>query len=78
MIVRWTPEAAASARRFMPDQEAMRKIVSAVEALAEDPEPPGGFHRGNYHRIRVETFRIIYFTGSTGIVIYRVDRVADR
>jgi mRNA-degrading endonuclease RelE of RelBE toxin-antitoxin system len=77
MIVRWTPEAAASARRFMRDQQGMRKIVSAVEALADNPEPEDGFHRGRYHRLRVDAYRVIYFTGPAGVVIYRIDRVAE-
>ncbi len=45
MKIRWTPAAAASARRFMHDQDGMRAIGAAVAGLAEDPLPTGGFHR---------------------------------
>jgi hypothetical protein len=33
--VRWSPEAAALAQRFMRDQEGMRAIVAAVDALQD-------------------------------------------
>jgi len=37
--VRWSAEAAALAQRFMRDQEGMRAIVAAVDALQDDPYP---------------------------------------
>lgn len=60
MKIRCTPAAAASARRFMHDQDALRAIGAAVAGLAEDPLPPGGFHSGRYHRLRVDRYRILY------------------
>lgn len=41
MKIRCTPAAAASAHRFMHDQDALRAIGAAVAGLAEDPLPPG-------------------------------------
>jgi len=38
--------ARASARRFIADQDGMRAIGAAVEALADDPLPGTGFHAG--------------------------------
>ena len=35
----------------------MMAVNRAVEALAEDPAPPGAFIRGAYHRLRVGPYR---------------------
>jgi mRNA-degrading endonuclease RelE of RelBE toxin-antitoxin system len=63
--VRWSPEAAALAQRFMRDQEGMRTIVVAVDALQVDPYPAEGFHRGDYHRLRVGPYRVKYVIDGT-------------
>lgn len=77
MKIRWTPVAAASARRFLRDQDAMRAIGVAVAGLAEDPLPAEGFHRGRYHRLRVDRYRILYVIDGDVITIERVDRLPD-
>ncbi len=46
MRIRWSPAATALARRYLQDQDDMRAIGVAVGALADDPHPPEGFHRG--------------------------------
>jgi mRNA-degrading endonuclease RelE of RelBE toxin-antitoxin system len=76
--IRWTPTAAASARRLMHDQDGMRAIGSAVAGLAEDPLPAEGFHRGRYHRLPVDRYRILYVIDGDVITVERVDRVPDR
>ena len=76
MTIRWTPAAAASARRFMRDQAGMRAVVEAVGCLADDPYPAEGFHRGRYHRLRVGQYRIMYVIDEDVITVERVDRVA--
>jgi len=73
--VRWSPEAAALAQRFMRDQEGMRAIVAAVDALQDDPYPAEGFHRGDYHRLRAGTYRVMYVIDGDVITIERVDRL---
>jgi mRNA-degrading endonuclease RelE of RelBE toxin-antitoxin system len=78
VTIRWTPSAAASARRFLHDQDGMHAIGAAVTALAEDPLPAEGFHRGRYHRLRVGTYRILYVIDHDVITVERVDRVVDR
>lgn len=78
MKIRWTPAAAASARRLMHDQDGMRAIGSAVAGLAEDPLPAEGFHRGRYHRLRVDRYRVLYVIDGDVITVERVDRVPDR
>ena len=75
MKVRWSPEAAALAQRFMRDQAGMRAIVAAVDALHDDPYPAGGFHRGEYHRLRAGPYRVMYVIDADVITIERVDRI---
>lgn len=67
--------AQASARRFMADQNGMRAIGAAVAALAGNPLPANGFHAGEYHRLRVGRYRVVYIVESDLITIGRVDRV---
>jgi len=57
--IEWSPAARASARRYMVDQAGMRAIGAAVARLAEDPYPAEGFHRGEYHRLRVGLYRVV-------------------
>jgi mRNA interferase RelE/StbE len=66
--------ARASARRFMADQDGMRAIGAAVAALADDPLPAEGFHAGEYHRLRVFSYRVVYVIEDDLITVSRVDR----
>ncbi len=77
MKIQWSPAATALARRYLRDQDGMRAIGVAVAALADDPYPPQGFHRGRYHRLRVGRYRVLYVVDRDVITIERVDRVAD-
>jgi mRNA-degrading endonuclease RelE of RelBE toxin-antitoxin system len=76
VTVQWSPVAVASARRYLLDQPGMRAVVAAVAALAQDPCPATGFHRGRYHRLRVGGYRVLYVIDGDLITIERVDRVA--
>jgi len=67
--------ARASARRFMADQDGMRAIGAAVAALAEDPLPGEGFHAGEYHRLRVGSYRVVYIVEPDLITVSRVDGI---
>lgn len=51
----------------------MRAISVAVARLAEDPFPADAFHRGEYHRLRVGSYRVVYVTEGDLITIQRVD-----
>jgi hypothetical protein len=42
----WSEIAQATFIRFMADQAGMMAVNRAVEALADDPTPPGAFVRG--------------------------------
>jgi mRNA-degrading endonuclease RelE of RelBE toxin-antitoxin system len=73
--IEWSPVARASARRFMADQDDMRAIGAALAALAKDPLPDDGFHAGEYHRLRVGAYRVVYVIEDDLITVSRVDRL---
>jgi ParE toxin of type II toxin-antitoxin system, parDE len=54
----------------------MRAIGAAVAALALDPCPPAAFHRGEYHRLRVGRFRVVYVIDDDLITVERVGRAS--
>jgi hypothetical protein len=60
----------------MADQQGMRDIGNAVAALADDPLPAGAFHAGDYHRLRVGPYRIVYIVEGDLITVSRVDRAS--
>ncbi len=53
----------------------MRAIGGAIAQLAGDPYPPEAFHRGDYHRLRVGPYRVVYMVEDDLVTIERVDRV---
>jgi mRNA-degrading endonuclease RelE of RelBE toxin-antitoxin system len=53
----------------------MMAVNRAVEALADDPAPPGAFVRGAYCRLRVGSYRVLYEAEGDLITIVRIDRV---
>ncbi len=60
MRIIWSEIAQATFVRFMADQAGMMAVNRAVEALADDPAPPGAFVRGAYRRLRVGPYRVLY------------------
>ncbi len=52
----------------------MRAVTGAIDALGADPYPPEGFHRGDYHRLRVGRYRVLYDVEDDLITVLRVDR----
>ena len=53
----------------------MRAIGAAVSSLAMNPNPPDAFIRGDYRRLRVGAYRIMYVVEDDIITIERVDLV---
>ena len=53
----------------------MHAINTAVEALADEPDPPGAFIRGAYRRLRIGHYRVLYTVEGDLITVVRVDRV---
>jgi mRNA-degrading endonuclease RelE of RelBE toxin-antitoxin system len=74
--IEWSPEARASARRYLSDQDGMRNIGAAVADLTANPYRPEAFHRGDYHRLRVGRFRVVYVVEGDLITVERVDRIS--
>ena len=54
----------------------MRAVGAAVAALADDPVPDAGFHAGEYHRLRVGSYRVVYIVEADLVTVSRVDRVS--
>lgn len=74
MRIIWSEIAQATFVRFMADQAGMMTVNRAVEALADDPGPPGAFVRGAYRRPRVGPYRVLYEVEGDLITIVRIDR----
>jgi mRNA interferase RelE/StbE len=71
----WSQIAQSTFVRFMADQTGMMAVNRAVEALADDPAPPGAFVRDVYRRLHVGPYRVLYEVEGDLITIVRVDRV---
>ena len=54
----------------------MRAIGAAVAAIGDDPLAAEGFHAGEYHRLRVGIYRVVYVVEADVITVSRVDRVS--
>ncbi len=76
MRIDWSPTARATTRRYLDDQDGMRAVAAAVGALAADPNPPDAFIRGDYRRLKVGPYRIMYVVDDGILTIERVDRVS--
>lgn len=59
----------------MDDQAGLRAVNAAVAALADNPSPPEAFIRGEYRRLRVGPYRVMYEVDDDLITIIRVDRL---
>ena len=77
MRIEWSPRAITTASRFLGDTGGMTAVVTAVDALEDDPNPAGSFRWGDMHRLRVGCYRIMYLVEDDLITIDRVDRVAN-
>ncbi len=75
MRIIWSEIAQATFARFMADQAGMMAVNRAVQALADDPAPPGAFLRGAYRRLRGGSYRVLYEVEGDLITIVRVNRV---
>lgn len=53
----------------------MRAIGAAIAGLADNPYPAEAFHRGEYHRMRVGSYRVVYVVDDDVITIERVDHL---
>ena len=60
--------------RYLDDRAGLAGVLEAIDALADDPRPAGSFHRGEYHRLRVGPYRVVYVVEGDLITVMRVDR----
>jgi ParE toxin of type II toxin-antitoxin system, parDE len=67
----WSQIAQATFVGFTADQAGTMTVNRAVEALADDPPPPGAFVRGAYRRLRVGPYRVLYQVEEDLITIVR-------
>lgn len=73
-----TEEVLLSLGRYMDDPAGLAEVMDAIDALAADPRPPGSFHRGDYHRLRVGRYRVLYQITKDTVLIRHIARVAER
>lgn len=78
MKIEWSPAAKRSAARFMRDQDGMRRLLAAIDQLADEPRPLEAFVRGEYHRLRVGPYRVMYLVQDQLITVDHVDRIAGQ
>jgi mRNA interferase RelE/StbE len=62
--------------RYLDDPAGLAEVLAAIDRLAEDPHPAGSFHRGDYHRLRVGRYRVLYGITVDVVSIRHVSRVA--
>lgn len=75
MKIHWSPIAQAAVRRYLTDQDGLYAINTAVAALTVDPNPPEAFVRGDYRRLKVGPYRVVYVVEDDAITIERLDRL---
>lgn len=75
MKVYWSLVAQAAVRRYLTDQDGLHAINTAVSALTADPNPPESFVRGDYRRLKVGPYRLVYVVEDDVITIERLDRL---
>ncbi len=76
--IEWRPSARKEVRRL--DPPVRRRVITAIEALAEDPRPPGSITltgSPGWRRIRIGGYRVIYDINDNALVVL-VLRVGSR
>lgn len=76
--IEWRPSARKEVRRL--DPPVRRRVITAIEALAYDPRPPGSVTltgSPGWRRIRIGGYRVIYDINDRALVVL-VLRVGSR
>jgi mRNA-degrading endonuclease RelE of RelBE toxin-antitoxin system len=73
--VEWSPRATDTASGFLEDRDGLAAVLAATDRLAEDPRPPEAFVRGEFCRLHVGRYRVMYRVEGDLVTIQRVDRV---
>jgi hypothetical protein len=62
----------------MDDLAGLAEVLDALDTLADDVRPPGSFHRGEYHRLRIGRYRVLYDITEETVLVRHIARVAAR
>ncbi len=76
--IEWRPSARKEVRGL--DPPVRRRVITAIEALADDPRPPGSITltgSPGWRRIRIGGYRVIYDVNDRALVVL-VLRVGSR
>ena len=76
--IEWRPSARKDVRRL--DPQVRRRVIEAIEALADDPRPAGSVTltgSPGWRRIRIGGYRVIYDVNDRALVVL-VLRVGSR
>jgi mRNA interferase RelE/StbE len=62
--------------KYLDDSAGLTKVLEAIDALADDPRPPGSVPWGPVmSRLHIGSYRVLYEIRETTIWVRRVDRV---
>ena len=73
-----TEEVSLSLGRYMDEPAGLAEVLDALDTLADDARPPGSFHRGDYHRLRIGRYRVLYDITEEIVLVRHIARVAVR
>ena len=71
-----TEDVSLSLGRYMDDPAGLAEVLDALDTLADDARPPGSFHRGEYHRLRIGRYRVLYDIAEETVLVRHIARVA--
>lgn len=75
----FTESVSLTLSKYLDDRAGLRAVLDAIDALADEPRPPGLVPWGTAHgRLHVGRYRVMYAIGEDVITVERVDRVAER
>jgi mRNA interferase RelE/StbE len=62
---------------YAADRLAAKRVRTAVNALARDPEPPGSVHLSGstFHRLHIGDYRVLYEVTDDTVRVWSVGRV---
>jgi mRNA interferase RelE/StbE len=68
-----------SLSKYLDDRARLRAVLDAIDALADDPRPPGSVPWGPVlSRLHIGPYRVMYTIGEDVVTVERVDRVTSR
>jgi len=73
-----TEEVSLSLGRYLDDPAGLAEVLDALDTLVDDARPPGSFHRGEYHRLRIGRYRVLYDITEEMVLVRHIARVAAR